>query len=110
VPEHPVLGWFDRRGHGAERQAHGGGVGRGQGGVGERVGAERLRQAIGPTRQEEPCGVGEEGGGRRAVAGAGMLHRLAVVCPMSPGTIKRCIHVLERRRLSAHIPHPLPHF
>ena len=48
--ENPVLVLFDLRGHFEEREDHGGGLGRGQGRVSERVGAERMMQDIGPAR------------------------------------------------------------
>ena len=51
MQENPVLVLFDLRGHFEEREDHGGGLGRGQGRVGERVGAERMMQGIRPARQ-----------------------------------------------------------
>ena len=76
MQENPVLVLFDLRGHFEEREDHGRGLGRGQGRVRERVGAERMMQDIGPARQEEPRGVGEEGCGRRAIAVEIILDRL----------------------------------
>ena len=46
VPEQPVLVLCDRRGHFDEREDDGGGLGRGQGRVSERGGAERMRQDL----------------------------------------------------------------
>ena len=88
MPEHPVLGLFDRRGHFDEREDDGGGLGRGQGRVSERGGAERMRQDLGPARQEAPRGVGEAGGGRRASAVEVMLERLALVVAMAAGAVQ----------------------
>ena len=42
MQENPVLVLFDLRGHFEQREDHGGGLGRGQGRVGERVGAEGM--------------------------------------------------------------------
>lgn len=61
--EDAVLISFDLRGYFEEREDHGSGVGRGQGRVGQRVGAQRMVQDIRPTRQEQPRGVGEKGRG-----------------------------------------------
>ena len=100
MPAHPVLVLCDRRGHFDEREDDGGGWGRGQGRVSERGGAERMRQDLGPARQEAPRGVGEAGGGRRASAVAVMLERLALVVAMAAGAVQGFLPVLRCRRLS----------
>jgi len=99
VHENPVRVLFDLCGHFEEREDHGGGLGRGQGRVGERVGAERMMQDIGPAGQQEPRGVGEEGRGRRTVAVEVILHRLDIVFAIAAGTVQVFIHVLRGRRL-----------
>ena len=100
MPAQPVLVLFDRRGHFDEREDDGGGWGRGQGRVSERGGAERMRQDLGPARQEAPRGGGKAGGGRRASAVAVMLDRLALVVAMAAGAVQGFLPVLRCRRLS----------
>jgi hypothetical protein len=63
VEENAVLVLLDVGGHLKQRQEHGGRLGGGQGGVSERVGAERMMEDLSPARQQEPHGVGEEGRG-----------------------------------------------
>jgi hypothetical protein len=99
-PEQPVLVLFDRRGHVEAREDDGGGVGRGQGRVRARGGAERMRPDRGPARQEEPRGVGEAGGGRRALAVEVMRDRLEGVVAMAAGAVQGCLPGLRCRRLS----------
>ena len=99
-PAQPVLVLCDRRGHFDEREEDGGGWGRGQGRVSERGGAERMRQDLGPARQEAPRGGGEAGGGRRASAVAVMLDRLALVVAVAAGAVQGFLPVLRCRRLS----------
>ena len=94
MQENPVLVLFDLRGHFEEREDHGGGLGRGQGRVGERVGAERMVQDIGATREQEPRGVGEEGRRRGAIAVEVILDRLDIVFAIAPGAVEVFIHVL----------------
>ena len=100
MQEDAVLVLFDVRGHFEKREDHGGGLGRGQGRVGERVGAKRMMQDIRPARQQEPCGIGEKGCGRRTIAVEVILHRLDIVFAIAAGTVQVFIHVLRCRRLS----------
>ena len=95
MEENAVLVLFDLCGHFEKRKDHGRGLGRGQGGMGERVGAKRMMQDIGRTRQQEPHGVGQEGRGRRAVAVEVILHRLDIVFAIAAGAIEVFIHMLR---------------
>ena len=100
MEQHPILVLLDVGRYLAERQDDGGGLGGSPGGVGERVGTEGMVEDVGPARQQEPCGIGEEGRGGGAVAVEVPLDRLAIVFTIAPGTIEVCIHLLRRWTLS----------
>ena len=69
MEEDTVLVLFDLGRHFEEGEDHGRGLGLGQSGLLQRLGAEGMMQDIGGTRQQEPHGVGQEGccGGAVAV-------------------------------------------
>ena len=94
VEENAVLVLFDLSRHFEEREDHGGGLGRGQWGVGQRVGAEGMMEDIGGARQQEPHGVGQEGRRRGAVAVEVTLDRLDIVFAIAPGAVEFFIHLL----------------
>lgn len=54
---------------------------------------------IGGTGEEEPHRVGQESGGRRAVAVEVIFHRLAIVCAIATGALEVCVEPLGGRRL-----------
>ena len=97
VQEKPVLVLFDLRGHCAECQDHGSGLGRGEGRMGERVRPEGMVQDVGTTGEEQPCGVGEKCRRRRAVTGAVALDRLDIVFAIAPSAVAVLVHVLGWR-------------
>jgi hypothetical protein len=47
-----------------------------------------MMQDIGGTREEEPHGVGQEGGGRRAVAVEVILHCFDIIFAIATGAIE----------------------
>jgi hypothetical protein len=98
--EQPILVLVARGRDFAQREDDGAGLSRGASRGGPRGRPERLVEDRGPTRPEEPPGVGEKGrrGGAGAVAGA--LDRLPIVCPIPTGAVEVCIHLGGRRRLS----------
>ena len=82
VEEDTVLVRCDRRGDFAAGQEHGRGVGVGQRGLWERLGAQGLMEARGGTRPEEPPGVRQASRGGGAVAVAVTRDGLDRVCTM----------------------------
>jgi hypothetical protein len=78
VEEDTVLVLFDLGRHFEEGEDHGRGLGLGQGGLLQRLGAEGMMQDIGGTRQQEPHGVRQEGRRGGAVAVEVTLHRLDI--------------------------------
>jgi len=96
VEEDTVFGLFDLRRDFAEGQEHGRGLGGGQRGLWERVGAQGRMQDIRGTRQEEPHGVRQEGRGGRAVAVEVTRDGLERVVTMPTRAVKLLRH--PRRR------------
>ncbi len=94
VEEKAVLVLFDLGRHFEEREDQGGGLGGGQCGVGQRVGAESMGQDRGGARQQQPQGGGQEGRGRGAVAVEVPLDRLDIVCALAPRAGEFCIDPL----------------
>ena len=79
MEKNPVLVLCDLGGDFAEGEDEGRGWRLGQGGRLQGVRPEGLMEARSGTRQEEPHRVGQESGGRRAVAVEVILHRLDIV-------------------------------
>ena len=100
VQKNPVLVRLDLGRHFAQGEDHGAGLGRGEGRVGERVGAEGMVEDIRGARQQEPRGVGQERRRRGAVTVEVTLDRFDSVVAIPPRAGEVFIHVLGRRRLS----------
>jgi hypothetical protein len=98
--ENPVLVRLALGRHCEQGKDHGAGLGRGEGCVGERVGAERMVEDIRGARQQEPRGVGEERRRRGAVTVEATLDRFAIVFAIPPGAGEVFIHVVGRRRFA----------
>ena len=99
MQENPVLVLFDLGRDFEQREDQGGGLGGGQGRMGQCVRAQSMVEDIGPTRQEEPHGVGEKGRRGGAVAVEVTLDRLNIVFTIPTGAVEVFIHLLGRRRL-----------
>ena len=67
MEEDPVFVLFDLCRHFEERHNHGRGLGLGERRVLERVRTQGMVEDIGGTREQEPQGVGQEGGRRGAI-------------------------------------------
>ena len=96
VVEYTVLVLFDLGSHFEEGEDHSRGLGLGQCGLLQRLGAEGMMQDIGGTRQQEPHRVGQEGRRRRAVAVEVTLDRLDVVFTGPTRAVEVLIHALRR--------------
>ncbi len=99
MQEDAVLILSDWGRHCEEREHQRGGLGSGQGGGGQRVGAEGMMQDRGGTCQEEPHGIRQKGRGGGAVTVEITLHRFAIVFTVPPGAGEVYIDLLGYRRL-----------
>ena len=99
VEEDTVLVLFDLGRHCKEGEDHGRGLGVGQRGLLERLGAEGMMQAIGGTRQQKPHGVRQEGRRGGAVAVEVTLDRLDIVFTIPTRAVDVLIHALRRGSL-----------
>lgn len=99
MEKNPILVLFDLGGEFEEGEDDSRGVRLGQGGMLQSVRPEGVLHDIGRTRQEEPQRVGQEAGGRRAVAVEVIFDRLDIVCAMATGALEVCVQHLGRRRL-----------
>ena len=96
MEENPVLVLFNLGCHFEESEDHGRGLRLGQGSMLEGVRPEGMMEDIGGTRQEEPHRVGQEGGGRRAIAVEVILHRLDRIFSVP---LRRPLYTQVMRRL-----------
>ena len=99
MEENPVLVLFDLGCDFAEGEEDGGGLRLGQGGMLQGVRTEGMMEDIGGTSQEEPHRVGQEAGGRRAVAVEVILHRLDIIFAITPCAIEVFVQHLGCGRL-----------
>jgi hypothetical protein len=99
VEEHPSLGLFDLGGDCAAGKDDGRGVRLGQRSLREGGRPSGMLEARGGTRQEESHRVGQEAGGRRAVAVEVSLHGLDRMFAMATGAIEVCVEPLGWGRL-----------
>ena len=97
VQENSVLVLLDLSRHFEQGEDHGAGLGGGEGGVGERVGAEGMVEDIGGARQQEPRSVGQERRRRGAVTVEVTFDRFDIVFAISPCAVEVFIDVLGRR-------------
>lgn len=100
VEEHAVLVLFDLSRDFEECKDDGGGLGGGQGRMGQGVRAQGLVEDRGGTSQEEPHSIGQERCCRRPVAVEVTLDRLDTVFTIPPRAGEVRIHPLRRRRRS----------
>jgi len=96
VEEDTVLGLFDLRCDFEAGQDHGRGLGVGQRGLLERLGAQGMMEDRGGTRQEEPHGVRQESRGGGAVAVEVTRDGLDRVFTMPTRAVDLLIHPLRR--------------
>ena len=99
MEEHPVLVLFDLGGDFEAREDACRGLRLGQGSMLQGVCTQGMMEDIGGTSQEEPHRVGQEAGGRRAVAVEVIFHRLNVIFAIAPCAIEVFVEHLGGRRL-----------
>ena len=102
MEKNPILVLFDLSGNFAEGKDDCRGVRLGQGGMLEGVRTEGMLEDIGgpcQESQEKPQRVGQEAGGRRAVAVEVILHRLDSLFAVTTRTIEVFVEPLGRGRL-----------
>ena len=99
MEEDAILVLFDLGGEFKEGEDDRRGLSLCQRGVLEGVGAQRMMQGIGRTREQQPHRVGQEAGGRRAVAAEVILHRLDSIFAIATGAIEVFVEHLGCGRL-----------
>ena len=88
MEKHSVLVLFDLGGDCAEGEDNRRGLGLRQGGVLEGVGAQRMMQSIGRTREHQPHRVGQEGRRRGPITVEVRLDRLDIVFAIPAGALE----------------------
>ena len=96
MEEDTILVLFDLGSHFEEGEDHSRGLGLGQCGLLQRMGAEGMMQDIGGTRQQEPHRVGQEGRRGSAVAVEVTLDRLDMVFTGPTRAVDVLIQALRR--------------
>ena len=99
MEEDAIFVLFDLGGNFKECEDDRRGLGLCQRGVLEGVGAQRMMQGIGRTREQQPHSVRQEACGRRAVAVEVILHGLDSIFAIAPGAIEVFVEHLGGGRL-----------